>query len=235
MTSPQLPQSLRLDDLITGINQTRDGELDRLAGAVLAAQHLGDLADHLVGHYVDQARRAGRSWTEIGASMGVTKQAVRKRFNPKDPGPPTPDPQDGFAAFTQDARDAIVQAQEEARAAGAAHISADHILLAVVKQDGSVVRSAITAQGTTADAVAAAVAGSLPAPSPDPVPDLIPYDEGARKVLELTFREALRLEHAFIGTEHVLLALVETGNGHGLSKTELEASLVELMELTLED
>ena len=60
---------------------------------MLAAEHLGDVADHLIGHFVDQARRSGASWTDIGRSMGVTKQAARKRFVPKDPGDARPRPQ----------------------------------------------------------------------------------------------------------------------------------------------
>ena len=50
---------------------------------MIAADHLGDVADHLIGHFVDQARRSGASWTDIGSSMGVTKQAAQKRFVPK--------------------------------------------------------------------------------------------------------------------------------------------------------
>ena len=44
------------------------------------AGQLGELADHLIGHFVDQARRAGASWTDIGRAMGVTKQAAQQRF-----------------------------------------------------------------------------------------------------------------------------------------------------------
>ena len=57
--------------------------LDQLTDAVLAADHLGEVADHLIGHFVDQARRSGASWTDIGRSMGVSKQAAQKRFVPK--------------------------------------------------------------------------------------------------------------------------------------------------------
>lgn len=63
-----------------------DDELEQLTSAMVAADHLGDLADHLIGHFVDQARRSGASWTDIGRAMGVTKQAARKRFLPRDPG-----------------------------------------------------------------------------------------------------------------------------------------------------
>jgi ATP-dependent Clp protease ATP-binding subunit ClpA len=55
---------------------------------------------------------------------------------------------------------------------------------------------------------------ALPPPAPE-VPDLVPYDAGARKVLELTFREALRLGHNYVGTEHLLLALLEHEGGTG--------------------
>src|SRR4051812_24813265 len=81
----QLPA--RLDDLIDYVKSRRpDGNaLEHLTAAVLASERLGELADHLIGHFVDQARRAGASWTEIGQSMGVSKQAAQKRFVPKHP------------------------------------------------------------------------------------------------------------------------------------------------------
>ncbi|MDT5258959.1 MAG: hypothetical protein QOD10_4039, partial [Mycobacterium sp.] len=66
---------VRLDELINAIKQVHTDALDQLADAVLAAEHLGEVADHLIGHFVDQARRSGASWTDIGKSMGVTKQA----------------------------------------------------------------------------------------------------------------------------------------------------------------
>jgi len=50
---------------------------------VAVSARLGELADHLIGHFVDEARRAGASWTDIGESMGVTKQAAQKRFVPR--------------------------------------------------------------------------------------------------------------------------------------------------------
>src|SRR6058998_2237538 len=83
MTSP-LPMTgtVRLDDLIAAIKQVHPDELDQLTDAVIAADHLGDVADHLIGHFVDQARRSGASWSDIGRSMGVTKQAAQKRFVP---------------------------------------------------------------------------------------------------------------------------------------------------------
>src|SRR5262249_6063759 len=74
MPANRVPRGVRLDDLIAAIRKVHDDELDQLTSAVIAADHLGELADHLIGHFVDQARRSGASWTEIGSAMGVTKQ-----------------------------------------------------------------------------------------------------------------------------------------------------------------
>src|SRR6478735_1688879 len=119
--------NVRLDDLIAAIRKHHSDPLEMLTDAVLAAEHLGDVADHLVGHFVDRARRAGASWTDIGRSMGVTKQAVQKRFVPKDP------PQD-FRRFTPRARNAVVSAQNEARTAGNAEIRPEHLILGLLAE-----------------------------------------------------------------------------------------------------
>lgn len=93
MTNP-----VRLDELIEAIKKVHSDALEQLSGAVIAADHLGEVADHLIGHFVDQARRSGASWTEIGKSMGVTRQAAQKRFVAKDPGEPSDlDPSQGSA------------------------------------------------------------------------------------------------------------------------------------------
>src|SRR6187401_3235280 len=95
MTEPVRPTNpVRLDDLIEAITKVHSDALDQLSDAVLAADHLGEVADHLIGHFVDQARRSGASWTEIGRSMGVSKQAVQKRFVAKGE---TPDLDAGHA------------------------------------------------------------------------------------------------------------------------------------------
>ena len=77
------PTNVRLDDLINAITSVHSDALEQLQDAVLAAEHLDEVADHLIGHFVDQARRSGASWTDIGKRMGVTKQAAQKRFVPE--------------------------------------------------------------------------------------------------------------------------------------------------------
>ncbi|MEV6319898.1 Clp protease N-terminal domain-containing protein [Nocardia sp. NPDC051787] len=233
MTSP-----FRLDDLIEGIKKARpDNVLEQLSDAVVLANHLDELADHLIGHFVDQARRSGASWTDIGASMGVSKQAAQKRFVPKVPDPAAAaamDPNAGFARFTPRARQVVMAAQEAARSAGNPEIGVGHVVLGLLTEpEGLAVKELLT-HGIALDALSAAATASLP-PSEGEVPALVPFGPGAKKVLELTFREALRLGHNYIGTEHILLALLEQENGSGMlsdlgmDKARTEAHLIELL------
>ncbi|NUS42970.1 MAG: ATP-dependent Clp protease ATP-binding subunit [Mycobacteriaceae bacterium] len=235
-------QNVRLDDLIAGIKKAHpDNVLEQLTDAVIAAGHLDDVADHLIGHFVDQARRSGASWTDIGSSMGVSKQAAQKRFVPKSPGDleqaaaAALDPSTGFARFTHRARSVVVAAQEQARAESHAEITPEHLVLGLLTQPEGLAAKLIEARGLTLDAVRRVAAAALPAAATD-IPALIPFDMQCRKALELTFREALRLGHNYIGTEHILLALLERENGSGvlsglgLDKDAVETDLVTLLE-----
>ncbi len=226
MTNP-----VRLDDLIEAIKKVHSDVLDQLSDAVIAADHLGDVADHLIGHFVDQARRSGASWTDIGRSMGVTKQAAQQRFVPKDPGRPSDlDPSQGFSRFTKRARNVVMAAQNEARAAGNNQIRPEHLVLGLLSEPDALAAESIIAQGVPLETVRQAVTANLP-PAADQVPALIPYDPQAKKALELTFRAALRMGHNYIGTEHILLALLELQDGTGalaglgIDKATTEASI----------
>jgi hypothetical protein len=217
MTNPVRSTSpVRLDDLIEAITKVHSDPLDQLSDAVIAANHLGDVADHLIGHFVDQARRSGASWTQIGQSMGVTKQAAQKRFVPKDPGGPQDlDSTDAFSRFSPRARNAVVTAQNEAHAAGNDQIRPEHLVLGLLADPDALAAKAIVAQGVPLKTVRQAAAAALP-PAADKMPALIPFDPQAKKALELTFREALQMGHNYVGTEHILLALLELENGSGV-------------------
>jgi len=231
-TPPPTPlvSPVRLDELIDAIKRVHTDALEQLSSAALAAEHLGEVADHLVGHFVDQARRSGASWRDIGASMGVTKQAVQKRFVPKSSSDATFDPSQGFGRFTQRARNVVMTAQNEARAAGNDQIEPAHLILGLLADDAGLAARAIIEVGVGLDDVRNAIVPSLPTAA-EAVPDLIPYSAPARKALELTFREALRLGHNYIGTEHMLLALLEHEGGEGplaalgIEKAGVEASI----------
>jgi hypothetical protein len=204
---------VRLDDLIAAIEQVHTDALEQLSDAVLAADHLGEVADHLIGHFVDRARRSGASWSDIGRSMGVSKQAAQKRFVPKAES--DLDPSQGFSRFTARARNVVMAAQEEARAAGNTSITAGHLVLGLLSEPEGLGAKAIDAQGVPAETVRRTALATLPPAGAD-VPDLIPFDAQAQKALELTFRQALRLGHNYIGTEHILLAVLDLEDGTGV-------------------
>ncbi|SOD84776.1 Clp protease N-terminal domain-containing protein [Streptomyces sp. Ag109_G2-15] len=212
-TNPNITASVRLDDLIEAIKKVHAEPLDQLQDAVIAADHLGDVADHLIGHFVDQARRSGASWTDIGKSMGVTRQAAQKRFVLKESA--DLDPSQGFSRYTPRARNVVMAAHNEAVAARNPEGRPEHLVLGLLAEPEGLAAKAFTAQGVLLDSVRQAATAALP-PAAEEVPDLIPYGPEAKKVLELTFREALRLGHNYIGTEHLLLALLEHENGAGV-------------------
>ncbi|MEU8680269.1 Clp protease N-terminal domain-containing protein [Streptomyces sp. NPDC048611] len=236
--STQVNNPVRLDDLIEAIKKVHGDALDQLQSAVVAADHLGDVADHLIGHFVDQARRSGASWTEIGKSMGVTRQAAQKRFVTKDES--EPGMSQDFGRFTPRARSVVVASQNKAREGGHAQIGAGHLVLGLLDDPESLAARVLVAQGVGLEAVRAAATEALPEPAGEPLPALVPFDAQAKKALELTFREALRLGHNYVGTEHLLLALLEQENGEGvlsglgLDKTNTEeqvsAALTEIRD-----
>jgi hypothetical protein len=217
--TPEIP--FGLDDLIKVV-QSLTPEADPLAhlsDAVLLSDRLGELGDHLVGHFVDQARHAGASWSAIGSSLGVSKQAAQKRFVP-GAGDLAIDLGTGrqFARLTPRARSTISAAQAEARNARRDEVATEHLLLGLLAAPGGLAAKALTDFGVTEDALRAkvaevdAAAGVEPASS---VPDKIPFTPQAKKVLELAVREALLLMHNYIGTEHLLLSIIAEGDGLG--------------------
>jgi hypothetical protein len=226
------PYPVSLDTLIHAIKKVHPDALDQLTDAMLAAEHLGEVADHLIGHFVDQARRSGASWTDIGKCMGVTKQAAQKRFVPKSDTVPM-NPEEGFTRFTPRARSAVAAAQTAAHDARNQEINPDHLLLGLLADPNALSVVLLAAQDITADQVRAAI--TLPPADGEPLA-LVPFNGPAKKVLELTFREALRLGHNYIGTEHVLLALLESeeqdGPLHrlGVDKTKVEGDLVRMLQ-----
>jgi hypothetical protein len=219
MTEPTpLTQSVRLDDLIDSIKKVHADPLEQLTDAVLVADHLGEVADALIGHFVDQARRQGRSWTEIGTSMGVSKQAAQKRFvaRPADAAEPPLAPSAGFSRFTPRARSVVVTAQQVAHERNDQQIGVAHLLIGLVADPDGLAARAVVAQGVALDRVREVATKTLGPAGTEQSPALVPFDDRARAVLEGTFRQALRFGHNYIGTEHILLALLEVEDGTGV-------------------
>ncbi len=214
----QLP--VRLDELIGYVKSQEGTALDHVSAAVRIAEHLGELADHLIGHFVDQARRSGASWTEIGTSMGVTKQAAQKRFVPKAGDWQTlveeAFREHPFSRFTDRARRSVQAAQTEARDHGHDFIGTEHLALGVLTEPDGLAVKAIEALGVTREhAREALIAALLPPTVREPTEGRKPLTPLARKAFDLAVRKALMLGHNYIGTEHLLLGLLEEDEGLG--------------------
>ena len=117
-----------------------------------------------------------------------------------------------FERFTDRARRVVVEAQHEARALGHDYIGTEHLLLGLISEGGGVGAKALESLGVGAEALRAAVAEIVEPREQSPSAH-IPFTPRAKQVLRLSLAEALRFGHNYIGTEHLLLALIQERNG----------------------
>jgi hypothetical protein len=206
--------------------------LEQLGEAARTASDLEDVTDALLGHFVDRSRRAGRSWSEISAVLGVSKQAAHKRFwasPPRDAaGRPT------FERFTPRARAVLADAGEQARALRHPSVGAEEILLALFEPAEALAAQVLREAGIDRTAVIDRIAAGPDGGGP-PAKGAVPFSPSAIDVLRLAVQEALQLGHNYIGTEHLLLAmfgddgasaiLVAVGGSHEDIKNRLSEKL----------
>ena len=117
-----------------------------------------------------------------------------------------------FERFTDRARRVVVLAQEEARLLNHNYIGTEHILLGLIHEGEGVAAKALESLGISLEAVRAEVEETIGLGHSSPSGH-IPFTPRAKKVLELSLREALQLGHNYIGTEHILLGLIREGEG----------------------
>ena len=116
--------------------------------------------------------------------------------------------------FTDRARQVVVLAQEEARMLNHNYVGTEHLLLGLLREGDGIAAQALTSLGIGLDAVRQQVEGIIGrGTQPPSASGQIPFTPRAKKVLELSLREALQLGHDYIGTEHILLGLIREGDG----------------------
>jgi ATP-dependent Clp protease ATP-binding subunit ClpA len=218
-----------LQELIETVRQdsSSDQPLDQLVAAAAAAAQLEETTDALLGYFVDRCRRDGRSWTEISAALGVTKQAVHKRFASAIAthiAAATPAPT--FERFTNRARHVMAESSQAAVSLGDDFVGAEHLLLALFSEPEGIAGRVLAAMDVSQEAVRAAIlaagdrtageaepgttgtaadgAPAAPAPAGGTRP---PFSAPAKRVLRDALAIALEFGHNYIGTEHLLLAL----------------------------
>src|SRR6266571_2340681 len=134
--------SPNLQELIEAVRADAPGDdvLDELAQASRTVADLEEVGDALLGYFVDRCRLSGRSWSEISAALGVSKQAAHKRFSMAAP---------AFDRFTERAQAVLQGAADEARSLGQDFVGTEHLLLAVFEPAGSVAAQVLAEAGIT--------------------------------------------------------------------------------------
>ena len=189
-----------LTELVTSVREEASAG-DPLAQLTKASEYAGDLAklgDLLLDHFVYACRQAGVSWAEVSSALGVSKQAAHKRFSGSGP---------MFQRYTDRARRAVVETQEQARGLGHTNVEPEHVLLALAKAQEGVATRALAQLGVTYNQLLEKVVERTPRNEDAVPPGRIPFSERSKTLLHATLEEALSLGHDYIGTEHLLLAL----------------------------
>lgn len=212
---------MRLGDLVEqvlALDPSADA-VRHITDAVGYADRLTELADDLVGHFVDAARAEGVSWTRIGTAIGVSKQAAQQRFVVRDAVPDLEHltarkkPAGLFRRFTPRSRHVVDTAGVLAAEHGHHEVRPEHLLLALLTDSESLAVRALGALGATPDAIRAVLVPRLgPADSGEP-PRRARWSPEAKRVLRGAVEQALLFEHNYIGTEHLLLGLLDERAG----------------------
>lgn len=205
--------------------------LDRLAAAVDVADDLRNLADELLDRYVASARESGRSWSEIGTVLGVSKQAAQQRFVaapirynwPKD--------------FDDGARALLPAAERHARRLRHRYLGTEHLLLALAEDDG-LAGTALARLGVDADDVDRRIR-EIVGEGHSSTTASLGVTPRTKRILEAARLEARRLGHRcpVASPEHVLLALgaARAGVAHdilqerGIDEAAVRRQLSELL------
>ncbi len=216
-----------LTELIQTVRQDSptDTALDQLVTASRTVSQIEELNDALMEHFIDRCRREGKSWSEISAALGVSKQAVHKRFSvPLADRLVSGSDMPTFERFTDRARGVLRAAARTARQRGGAEVSPADLLLGLFIEPEGVAAEALAAMGVTAEAVLVHtfMAGRTRETGPTPLVTLgpagpaddaetdprPPYGADAKNALRDAVVEALERGHNYIGTEHILLGLI---------------------------
>jgi Clp amino terminal domain, pathogenicity island component len=209
---------VELKDLIRAVQDVTMScsELERLDVAVKYGELLKEIGDDLVGHFVEEARKDGASWSQIGQRLGVSKQAAHQRHVQRAPrlfgrrrrssGEPF------FVRFSQEARDVVVRAQEEARSFKHNYLGVEHLLIALSTEAGGSAGGVLREAGVTPERLRAQVELKVGEGRETPS-GRISFTPRSKQALQLARRVA---GSGLIETRHVLLGILELPDGMGV-------------------
>jgi hypothetical protein len=193
-----------LQELINVVRADAPGEdpLLQLSWASKTVTELEQTGDALLGHFVDQCRRSGRSWSEISGALGVSKQAAHKRFTFDVP---------ISDRFTDRARVVLEQSEVEAQRLGHGFVGTEHLLLALFEPFDGVAARVLGQVGVTKSATETQVLALIKGGT-ESKEGTLPLTPRAKATLRSAVAEALQLGHNYAGPEHLLLGLFSDGN-----------------------
>lgn len=205
-----LPELIRMVEEGSSASQP----LARVALAVRYGEVLKSLGDELIGHFVEEARVAGCSWAQIGGNLGVTKQAAQQRHRLGRLFGSRRGRGEGrwFVRFTAEARQVVVLAQEEARRLKHNYLGTEHLLLALLRDRRGKAARALQRQGISLQHVRGEVKRIIGMGSVEPAGRL-PFTPRAKKALDLSLRAASAAGDSHIGGHHILIGLIDEGEG----------------------
>ena len=204
-------ETTRLTARAVGLEKPADG----LEAVAALRRRLGEL-ERL---HVENARRVGMSWAELAGVTGVSKQALHRKHagelaDGRRPRPaPFGDADERHVVVTGEARDVVYFARQEATALGHEPVGTGHLLLGMLRQNRGAAARALRELNVSIGAVRLHVDRLVTARRVIPAADepnrpVLPVSQAARRVLEQSLHESLRLGDQHLGPEHVLLALL---------------------------
>jgi Clp amino terminal domain, pathogenicity island component len=204
------------------------GALDRLGAAAATSGELRALSDALLDRYVQAARADGLSWTEIGAALGVTKQAAHERFVDAPLAWPT--------NFNEPAREVVARALAEARGFGHRYLGTEHLLLALSAGQG-LAGAALRDLGV-GEAIVRADIQRIIGRGRSGDTDTLGITPRTKRVFEGALKESKRFgKKRCADPEHLLLALARTDGvageilaTHGAGEAAVRERLAKLLE-----
>ncbi|WP_262698342.1 MULTISPECIES: Clp protease N-terminal domain-containing protein [Streptomyces] len=204
-----------LDDLIAEVDRTCDAAhrpggqeqpdwLALLSTAANLAGQLQALADDLVEDYVEHCRMHGSSWTDIGAALGVTRQAVQQRFH-------APHKRYGPETMSEDLRQAMTHIKRAAVQHRNNYIGTEHLLWGLTAEDNNAARL-LRAAGVSPEDVHKAV-GSRLSMGASQAAERIAWTPYSRKAIAIAEERAETAGSAHIDCDHLLLGLAQIARG----------------------
>lgn len=204
-----MADAVDLYKLIERVDRDETDPLIKITTAEELSAELGRIGDRLVGYFVEQARAAGHSWSDIGTHLGMTRQAAQQRYIPRQSALTLDDVLLGsaFKGLAPRARTALTDAVEQARKLEHPAVRPADLLIGLLADPQALAVHVVTRLGGDPEAIRASLRQTG-----EGAPAVIPVEPATRTALAKALSEAVGLGHNYIGTEHLLLGILNDPN-----------------------